>query len=148
MDLILWRHAEAEEGEPDAARKLTQKGEKQAKKMAAWLKARVQKPVRMIVSPTVRTQQTARAFSSDVEPVKDVDPSSSAKRVLKATGWPTGEGTVIVVGHRPGLNLLASLLLSGQEVEWEIRKGAIWWFQTQDGDAEPVLRAVVTPRHV
>ena len=37
MDLILWRHAEAEAGEPDDGRALTSKGHKQAEKMAAWL---------------------------------------------------------------------------------------------------------------
>jgi len=38
MDLILWRHAEAEDGDgrtPDAKRRLTARGEKQARKMAA-----------------------------------------------------------------------------------------------------------------
>jgi phosphohistidine phosphatase len=58
MDLILWRHAEAEDGVPDTARKLTPKGEKQAQKIAKWLKERIESPVRMIVSPAVRTQQT------------------------------------------------------------------------------------------
>jgi phosphohistidine phosphatase len=38
MELILWRHAEAEDGIPDMARELTSKGKKQAKHMAAWLK--------------------------------------------------------------------------------------------------------------
>ena len=34
MDLILWRHAEAEPGEPDLERALTPKGVKQARRMA------------------------------------------------------------------------------------------------------------------
>ena len=33
MDLILWRHADADEGERDMARKLTPKGRKQAARM-------------------------------------------------------------------------------------------------------------------
>lgn len=40
MDLILWRHAEAEElgeGMDDLTRALTPRGEKQAAKVAAWL---------------------------------------------------------------------------------------------------------------
>ena len=40
MDLILWRHAEAEvlrEGSDDLARSLTPKGERQAARMATWL---------------------------------------------------------------------------------------------------------------
>ncbi len=34
MDLLLWRHAEAEDGTPDLKRKLTPRGEKQARQMA------------------------------------------------------------------------------------------------------------------
>ena len=44
MDLILWRHAEAvleREGLPDLDRALTTKGERQAKRMAEWLEARL-----------------------------------------------------------------------------------------------------------
>ena len=41
MDLILWRHAEAENGSPtlpDHKRRLTARGEKQARKVARWLR--------------------------------------------------------------------------------------------------------------
>jgi phosphohistidine phosphatase len=148
MDLILWRHAEARDGVPDEARRLTGKGEKQAEKMAAWLRARVHQPVRLLVSPAIRAQQTAQAFRAEIETVKDVGLNSSAKRILQATGWPTAEGTVIVVGHQPTLGQLASLLLSGSAMDWDIKKGAIWWFQSSGADSEPSLRAVLSPKHV
>ena len=35
MELLLWRHAEAEDGFPDAERRLTPRGEQQAQRMAA-----------------------------------------------------------------------------------------------------------------
>jgi phosphohistidine phosphatase len=148
MDLILWRHAEADEGASDAARRLTKKGERQAEKMAEWLRPRMQKPMRVLVSPTVRTRQTAEALSPEFETVKEIGVGSSARRILQATGWPNAEGTVIVVGHQPTLGQLAALLLSGTELDWDIKKGAVWWFQTQGGETEPLLRAVLTPRHV
>ena len=148
MDLILWRHAEAEEGMPDAARRLTKKGERQAEKMAEWLQTRLQQPLRLLVSPAVRTQQTAAALSAEFATVNALGVGSSARGILQATGWPTAEGTVIVVGHQPTLGQLAALLLAGLELDWHITKGAVWWLQTQGGDAEPVLRAVMTPRHV
>ena len=49
MELILWRHAEAEEGTPDSTRKLTAKGKKQAQLMAEWLKPRLPEHTRIIV---------------------------------------------------------------------------------------------------
>ena len=62
MDLILWRHAEAEDGVPDGERALTKKGHKQAAAMAAWLKERLPKRVRILASPATRAQQTAAAL--------------------------------------------------------------------------------------
>ena len=41
MELILWRHADAEDGIRDSERKLTSKGVKQAARMAKWLLPRI-----------------------------------------------------------------------------------------------------------
>jgi len=148
MELILWRHAEAEEGTPDAARKLTAKGEKQAQKMAKWLKEHIGKPDRILVSPTVRTQQTAQAFNTKFETDAKIGTNSSPQKILQAADWPNGEGIVIVVGHQPTLGQLAALLLSGAEAEWDIKKGAVWWFETQGtgNTSETALRAVIAPK--
>jgi phosphohistidine phosphatase len=150
MELIIWRHAEAEESSPDAARKLTSKGEKQARKMASWLNARIEKPVRILVSPAVRTQQTATALSTQFETSAEVGINTSAERILRAAGWPDAEGTVIVVGHQPTLGQVAVTLFTGQDNDWEVGKGAVWWFTTsvEWGDPVTVLRAMITPKDV
>src|SRR5450756_2784577 len=62
MDLILWRHAEAEDGMPDSARELTKRGRKQAVQIGAWLKERLPADCAILVSPSMRTQQTADAL--------------------------------------------------------------------------------------
>ena len=51
MDLILWRHADAQDGNPDLERPLTAKGRLQARKMAAWLNQRMPQEARILVSP-------------------------------------------------------------------------------------------------
>ena len=64
MDLILWRHAEAEiaaPGQDDLQRALTPKGERQARRMAAWLNQRLAATTRVLVSPALRCRQTAEA---------------------------------------------------------------------------------------
>ncbi|MGE0823842.1 MAG: histidine phosphatase family protein [Candidatus Binatia bacterium] len=148
MDLILWRHAEAEDGVPDAVRKLTAKGEKQAQKIAKWLNARIEEPVRVLVSPAVRTQQTATALTTEFETDEEVGLTSSAQRVLRAAGWPEAKETVIVVGHQPTLGQVAAFLLSGEEAEWDVKKGAVWWFEGggHGRDDRASLRAVIAPR--
>ena len=46
MNLILWRHAEAEDGENDMKRALTKRGLHQAVLMAGWLKSQLPHDVR------------------------------------------------------------------------------------------------------
>ena len=103
MDIILWRHAEAEDGTPDAARKLTAKGQKQAQQMAAWLTPHLPNNTRIFVSPATRTQQTAAALGRDFETVKEVGLSANTNSLLTKAGWPHADGAVLVVGHQPTL---------------------------------------------
>lgn len=144
MDLILWRHADAENGYPDQARKLTAKGEKQAQRMAAWLKPRLPHPTRILVSPARRAQQTARALSEDFETLPEMDVGAGAGALLTAAGWPQAEGAVLVVGHQPTLGEVAAFLLAGNPVEWSVKKSGVWWLSV-DEDEQVVLRAVMSP---
>jgi len=147
MDLILWRHAEAVDGAPDTARKLTAKGVKQAQDVANWLRPRLPKRTRIIVSPTERTLQTAKALTENVEIMRDLAPGASPAAVLAAAGWPEHKGAVLVVGHQPALGLLASLLIAGEPMPWSIKKGGVWWIshRVRDEQEQVVLRAVVSP---
>lgn len=154
MDLILWRHAEAEDGDgrmPDAKRRLTARGEKQAKKMAAWLNTHLPQNTTVLVSPTERTQQTAHALGRPFEIEPGIGIGADCADLLAAAGWPDSKvsrgGALILVGHQPTLGRLAALLLSGTEAEWAFKKGAVWWFsrRTREGDDQIVLRAVMGP---
>ncbi len=147
MELILWRHADAADGTPDAARKLTAKGVKQSQDVARWLRPRLPKRTRILVSPAERTRQTARALAEDFEIVDDIAPGASPAAVLAATGWPEHAGAVLVVGHQPTLGLLASLLIAGEQMPWSIKKGGVWWlsYRERDEEAQVVLRGVVSP---
>jgi phosphohistidine phosphatase len=42
---------------------------------------------------------------------------------------------VLLVGHQPALGELASLLLTGREAPWTIRKGAVWWLRNRPSEA-------------
>lgn len=146
MDLILWRHAEAEDGFPDADRKLTAKGERQAAKMAAWLKSRLPEEARILASPTVRTRQTAAALAQDYVVVKEAGPGTSAAGLLAAAGWPDAKGTVVVVGHQPTLGEVAAYLLADADESWGVKKGGIWWFSNRSCEGTQIaLKAVMSP---
>jgi phosphohistidine phosphatase len=148
MDLILWRHADAEEGRDDLARRLTTKGEKQAKRMAEWLDERLSKEASVIVSPAVRAQQTAKPLGRESETSEAVAPGASAEAILKAARWPHASGMVVIVGHQPSLGAAAALAITGKRVAWPIKKGGLWWIRTGEGSDSPVVLAVMSPSFV
>ena len=147
MDIILWRHAEAADGAPDAARPLTPRGRKQAKAVACWLKKRLPAEARILASPAVRAVQTADALGLPFEQLAQLGTAASGAGLLGAAGWPHAGGTVVVVGHQPTLGRAAALLLTGEAADWSVRKGALWWFarRPRNGAEETVLRAVMAP---
>ncbi|SDC08911.1 phosphohistidine phosphatase [Cupriavidus sp. YR651] len=155
MNLILWRHAEAEDlpaalslsRSADLQRPLTRRGRKQAEASAAWLRAHLPADRRVICSPALRTRETAAALTGEPEIMPDLAPGADASTVLAAIDWPQGHDNTVVVGHQPWIGLIASLLLAGQEMNWSVKKSGIWWLsgRTRESEAQVVLRAVINP---
>jgi phosphohistidine phosphatase len=147
MDLILWRHAEAEDAVPDLTRNLTRKGGRQARRVARWLRRHLPRHVRVMASPANRTRQTADALHMPYELCGELAPECSARQMLQASGWPNGDGVTILVGHNPAISELASILLAEKPFPLTLRKGAAWWFstRTREGEAAIVLKAAILP---
>ncbi len=147
MELILWRHAEAEDGPQDMARALTPKGLRQAEKMAAWLKTRLPKHTHVLVSPATRAQQTAAALGLDFTTLDALAPDASPETILEIAGWPEDTDSVLIVGHQPTLGAAAALALAQPQTCCNIRKGAVWWISNRprNGTLETMLRAVIPP---
>jgi phosphohistidine phosphatase len=148
MDLILWRHAEAEDmqtGMSDSSRQLTPKGRRQAERMAAWLNAELPRNTRIVVSPAARTLQTAEALDRPFEISDQLACSASPEDHLAVAQWPQN-GNVLLVGHQPTLGQVGALLLSGHTLHWEIKKGSVWWLRSVEGGRKPaILRVAVSP---
>jgi len=150
MDLILWRHAEAvvERSDlDDLERPLTPKGERQAQRIAEWLNQRLAHSTRILVSPALRCQQTARGLGRPFKTVAALAPNQDAQALLKAARWPDGSEPVLVVGHQPTLGFTAALLLAELMQPWAVKKGAVWWLRNRDreGSAQVVLQAMQSP---
>jgi phosphohistidine phosphatase len=151
MELLLWRHAEADNSSPDLERKLTAKGAKHARRVAQWLNDRLPGSARILCSPAVRTQQTARALvelsARKFKVVPALGPATNVEEFLRAVEWPDGRHTIVAVGHQPTLGLVASTLLAGAEQPWAIRKGALWWLSSrpEEGEGGTALVAMVNP---
>lgn len=154
MDLILWRHAQAEDTAPsDAARQLTAHGRKQAQAIAKWLRHRLGSDALILASPTARTVQTVESLTDQYRTVDSIGPGASPEAVLAAAQWPEGIArTVVIVGHQPTLGLVVSQLVAGEAAQWSIKKGALWWLASRDrgethsgGFVHAQVRAVLSP---
>lgn len=150
MDLILWRHAEADdpgEDEADLERALTPKGERQAVRMAEWLNQRLAASTRILVSPAKRCQQTAQALGRKFRTIDAIGPDAGLAALLAAARWPDSNEPVLVIGHQPTLGHVAAHLLGDQTQSWTIKKGAVWWLRQREreGVGQVILQAVQAP---
>lgn len=150
MDLLLWRHAEAEEattGQDDLERGLTDKGHHQAERMGRWLRRRLSPDARILVSPARRCQETARGLGRPYETLAALAPEGSVAGLLKAVRWPKSPAPVLVIGHQPTLGETAAELMCGMDLPWSLRRGAVCWLRhrVRETAEEVVLRALVGP---
>lgn len=147
MDIILWRHAEAAPGFPDLDRELTEKGARDAGRMARWLRPRLPSASTVLASPARRAQQTAAALTGDYATEPGIGTDASAGVVLDTLLTLLPAVAVIIVGHQPTLGQVAAQLVSGQPGRWSMKPGAIWWltYHEQAGAGKAELRAMMSP---
>jgi phosphohistidine phosphatase len=150
MDLVLWRHAEAQEWVPgcdDLARTLTPRGEKQAARMAAWLDRQLPENTRILVSPARRTEQTVMALQRKYRVRPELAPDASVAQLLAQVQWSAAKGTVLVVGHQPTLGQTIAELIGLSAAECAVKKGAVWWLRSRarEGDLQTVVLTVQSP---
>ena len=154
MDLILWRHAEAEDSTADTPtsaadleRALTPRGEKQALRMAAWLDRQLPEGARIWVSPARRCEQTALALGRKYKIRPELAPDATPAQLLELVQWPAHKYPVLVIGHQPTLGQTIAQLLDLKESECAVKKGALWWLRSRerDGQSQTVIVTVQSP---
>ena len=150
MDLVLWRHAEAQdwvEGCDDMARSLTSRGEKQANRMAHWLDRQLPEGTRILVSPARRCEQTALVLGRKYKIKAELAPGRSVAQLLELAQWPDAKGTVLVVGHQPTLGQTIAGLIGLAASECAVKKGAVWWLRNRERAAlaQTVVVTVQSP---
>ena len=158
MDLILWRHAEADELPnldmpcdalplADMQRALTPRGEKQAMRMAAWLDRQLPDGTRILSSPAKRCDHTARTLNRKYKVRSELQPGAMPEHLLELVQWPLFNMPTLVIGHQPTLGMVIAHLLGIQEGECAVKKGAVWWLRSREklGVRQTVLVTVQTP---
>ena len=108
------RHAEAEEGTPDAERKLTEKGEAQSRAAGAALKRLGVRLDACVSSPRVRALDTARLACEQLGVEVTTDERLSGgpfnpRKVAEGLG-----DQVMLVGHEPDFSLALHRMTGAQ----------------------------------
>jgi len=157
MDLILWRHAEAEDlpgdsplAAMDLDRSLTPRGEKQATRMAAWLDRQLPEGTRILVSPARRCVQTGEALMALGRKFKirpELAPDAHPAALLALVQWPQAKTPILVIGHQPTLGRTIAQLVGLMESDCPVKKGALWWLRNRerDGFIQTVVVTVQSP---
>lgn len=149
MDLLLWRHADAQdkdEGSSDLVRPLSPRGEKQAARMAAWLDRQLPQGTRIVCSPALRCEQTLRPLGRKYKLRAEIGPDGTVDELLQMAQWPQSRAAVLIVGHQPTLGGVVGRL-TGLAPEGGIRKGSLWWLRCRErgGALQTVVVTVQTP---
>ena len=125
--LLLFRHAKAERSDPgmdDRARKLVERGRKDAAKIGTYMASHALIPDRVMISPAARTQETwklaAKALKAPPEAAliaRLYDATAQAILGVVRDAHDSRAHSILVVGHNPGLHELALMLIAAGDVE-------------------------------
>jgi phosphohistidine phosphatase len=121
--LYLFRHGDAEhEAVSDAARRLTEKGERQARDGGAALAGLGARIDACLASPRVRAFETARLACEELPDVEPEIAPELAGGGFDALALAAGRGDVLLVGHEPDLSDELARLTGARA---KLRKGGI-----------------------
>jgi phosphohistidine phosphatase len=150
MDLIFWRHADADvihSGQADNDRPLTARGERHALKMAQWLERKLPDTAKIIASPTLRAEQTLLPLGRKFKSRDELQPNGNVEDLLELAKWPNHKQTVLVVTHQPLIGQTIAYLLGIHKQELSIKKCSIWWLRSSisSGSISTQVVTVQTP---
>ena len=128
MRLYFVQHAQAKRKEEDPARPLSEKGEKDIRKMATTLKDHANIQVNVIFhSGKTRAKQTAQALAEalsahqGIREAEGLDPLADVEVWAKRLASDEVDEETMLVGHLPHLSRLTSRLICGNEAQEVVR---------------------------
>jgi phosphohistidine phosphatase len=107
----------------DRARRLVERGQKDAAKVGAYMASHALIPDHVMTSPSARTEETWKFAASTFRPAPAAAP---VERLYNATphdilavirGAPPTANNLLVLGHNPGLHAVALTLIASGDIE-------------------------------
>ena len=117
MFIYLVQHADAKKEDVDPSRSLSEKGLQDIKKVASYVSQLNIEVYKIFHSGKLRAKQTAEVLSENLKPTKGITEVGGLAPLDDAEIWEERlkgmTDDIILVGHLPHLDKLASLLLCG-----------------------------------
>ena len=150
MFVYLVQHAEAKSEQEDPSRSLSEKGIHDIEKVASYASHNNLKIQMIFHSPKVRAKQTAGVLSEHLKPSKGISEVDGLAPLDEPDIWAQRlkdvPDDIMLVGHLPHLDRLASLLLCGDKEKHAISfkmAGVVCLKRTDTGSY--ALQWMVTP---
>ncbi len=119
MKLYLVQHGEAKSKEEDSSRPLTEKGIKDAEKVAEYISKLDVKVKKIFHSGKLRAKQTAEIYAKHLKPEDGVSETDGLNPLDSPETWikklKNIDEDIMLTGHLPHLSKLASTLIVGDE---------------------------------
>jgi phosphohistidine phosphatase len=115
--------------------------------MGAWLDRQLPASTKVLASPALRADQTAKALDRKYKTHAGLAPLAGVQDLLALVHWPDAQGCIVVVGHQPTLGQTVSRLMGMGTAECSIKKGGLWWLRLKEREAvtEVTVVAVLSP---
>lgn len=159
MELYLFRHGiavDGEPGKPDSSRELTAEGRKKTAEVLKLARKAGVHPSLILTSPYARARQTAQiaadelGYENDILPVDSLVPHSSPENVWKDIRDHAEQTSILLAGHEPLLSRMVAYLLNAPSLRVEMKKAAIVRIDLESMRAAPhgILRWMIVPKMV
>jgi phosphohistidine phosphatase len=157
MELYVFRHGIAEDGQPghsDSDRRLTDEGAKKVAQVVKTAQRAGAQPSLIVSSPYVRAVQTARiaaegfGYKGEVVEIEALAPHGTPQAVWNELRGYRGERAILLAGHEPLLSHMVGYLLVAPALRVEMKKAAMARIDVETFGATPhgTLRWMITPR--
>jgi phosphohistidine phosphatase len=157
MEIYLFRHGIADDGQPgapDSSRELTDDGRKKTAEVVKLARKAGVRPTLILTSPYARARQTARIAAEQLEydgqvlPVESLVPHGSPEGVWQDLRDHGDEPAVLLAGHEPLLSRLVAYLLNAPALRVEMKKAGLVRVDIETMRAHPhgILKWMIVPK--
>jgi phosphohistidine phosphatase len=159
MEIYLFRHGIAEDGEPgqpDSLRELTDEGRAKTADVVKLARKSGVRPSLILTSPYVRARQTAQiaadqlGYEGDLAVIDSLVPHGSPENLWRDVRDYAHENAILLAGHEPLMSRLVAYFLNAPALRVEMKKAAMVRIDIESLRAAPhgILRWMIVPRMV